>query len=111
MKEDNHRVFLKQMERYENENVWPRRCKASQVSSAIFIEAFIGKIPLYNDVTKCKVFILQINPLSVHILKMPLHHAENKPFLSNVKPRITEKLLSECDAVNFGIVTSFKQVP
>ena len=31
------------MSHYESDNVWPRRCKATQVSSAIFIEAFIGK--------------------------------------------------------------------
>jgi len=32
-----------QMEDFEVGQLWPRRCKASQVSSAIFIEDFIGK--------------------------------------------------------------------
>ena len=35
---------LLQMEDFEAGQAWPRRSKASQVSSAIFIEAFIGNI-------------------------------------------------------------------
>ncbi len=43
------------MENYENLNVWPRRCKASQVSSAIFIEAFVGKNVELNSM-RLKIF-------------------------------------------------------